>query len=817
MPGLKTNGQPAKNGSPATARHPSGYPEAAGRPPRGGFRLSLVIPAWNEEDTICQAIQEAEEALSALMADYEIIVVDDGSSDRTAALVQEIAARNWHVVCLQHEGNRGYGAALRTGFEAARFDYVAFTDADCQFHLHELEYMLPLAQRYDVTCGYRIDRQDPARRRFFSWGYNTLAKILVGNPVHDIDCALKIFRRTQLPAILPDCDNFFANTEMLAKARREGLSIVEVGVHHRGRAGGESKVSLRDIPRTLSTLLPFWWSRILFPGRNPESARLGANVWMCLLAVACLAAVLLFPKLSYPLVEPDEGRYAEIGREMLRSGDWIVPRLHDRPYTDKPPLLYWMIALSLQTFGMHTWAVRLVPAGAAFLTVLATFWFGSRMLGLRAGFLSAVALGLMVGFVQSGRFLMTDGVLTLFETLCLGMAYEACRESRLRWSWWLASAACCALGVLTKGPIALVLMGVPLVAFLWLNKDYARVRLVHWAIFLGLTCCLAAPWYIGMIVREPDFAWQFFVEHHLLRFFGPEYHDEPIWFYVPVVVVACFPWSLLFVPLVKLLFNRAPDLGSLRPAALGFLVLWAGWCLLFFSLSRGKLPTYILPAMPALALLLGWYFDLTLFRFSGEGFGQRARGTVVPQLTLWALGLTWLVGNAVAWKMGLIGPQGLGWLSAGSIACLAAGGALLAWGRPLAPRIAWGLCVVMGFFLIAQISQNIVPTWSARRSPLAGVRGLLEDRQVAAVCDGEEWSSVPFQLDHTENFLFTGDCTLGEVQDFVSQHPQTLLFVRDYSGMGLGELPASPGTEVVKVIPSGKARVLVLQKTSEAR
>jgi 4-amino-4-deoxy-L-arabinose transferase-like glycosyltransferase len=812
MQGLKANGQPAKAANPAAARQPSANGESNGKL-RSDCRLTLVIPAWNEEDTIRQAIQEAEEALSGLVADYEIIVVDDGSSDRTAQIVQELETRNWHVRCLQHAGNRGYGAALRTGFEAARFDLVAFTDADCQFNLHELEYMLPLAQRYDITCGYRIDRQDPARRRFFSWGYNTLAKMLVGSPVHDIDCALKVFRRSQLLTILPECDNFFANTEMLANARRQGLSVVEVGVHHRGRAGGESKVSLRDIPRTLAALLPFWWNRVLFPGRNPETATLGAAFWACLLTVACLAAVLLFPKLSYPLVEPDEGRYAEIGREMLHSGDWIVPKLNDRTYADKPPLLYWLVALSLRFFGTHTWAARLVPAGAAFLTVLATFCLGSRTLGVRAGFLGAVALALMPGFVQSGRFLLTDGILTLFETVCLWTAYEACRGSRVRWSWWITSAACCALGVLTKGPVAPVTVAVPLVAFFWLNKNSARPRLLHWAVFAGLTCALAAPWYIAMIVRAPDFAWQFFIEHHLLRFFGPEYHEEPIWFYVPVVMVACLPWSLLLIPLAQFLLNRAPDLGSLRPGALGFLVLWAGWCLLFFSLSRGKLPTYILPALPAIGLLLGWYFDLMLFRFSGAGVFQRAR-SAVPQLTLWVLGLTWLIGNVVAWKMGLVGPRGLGWLTAGSIACLAGGGAVVAWGRALPPRIAWGLCVVLGFVLIVQVSQSFVPAWSARRSPLAGVRRLLEDRQVSAVCDGEEWGSVPFHLDHDENFLFTGDRTLGEVRAFVGGHPRTLLFVKDNSGMGLGAWPPSPGVSVVKVIPSGKAQVLVVQKTS---
>src|SRR5690348_5574549 len=120
-----------------------------------GFRLALVLPAWNEAQTIQQAIREADAALSALTEDYEIIVVDDGSRDETSTLVQGEATGNRHVRLLRHDGNRGYGAALRSGFQAARLELVAFTDADCQFNLSELRSMLPLTQQYDVTCGYR--------------------------------------------------------------------------------------------------------------------------------------------------------------------------------------------------------------------------------------------------------------------------------------------------------------------------------------------------------------------------------------------------------------------------------------------------------------------------------------------------------------------------------------------------------------------------------------------------------------------------------------------------------------------------------------
>src|SRR5262249_44465125 len=146
------------------------------------------------------------------------------------------------------------------------------------FDLGDLAYMLPLTGRYDIVSGYRIDRQDPACRRLFSWGYNTLVGLLLGSPVRDLDCALKVFRREQLPALLTRSDNYFANAEMFTRARQQGLSVVEVGVRHRPRAAGQSKVSLRDIPKTLGRLLPFWWSDLLFPARA-RAARFGGWCW----------------------------------------------------------------------------------------------------------------------------------------------------------------------------------------------------------------------------------------------------------------------------------------------------------------------------------------------------------------------------------------------------------------------------------------------------------------------------------------------------------------------------------------------------------
>jgi dolichol-phosphate mannosyltransferase len=232
--------------------------------------LSLVIPAFNESAVIARAVAEAEAALAPHFREFEIIVVDDGSADDTAAVVFETLSRAPHTRILWHDRNRGYGAALRTGFEAARFDLVAFTDADCQFDLADLARMAPLAAAVPVVAGYRADRKDPWRRRFLSRGYNLMARALCGTRVRDVDCALKVFRKDVLASLLPESRGFFVNTEMMTRARQLGLEVAELAVTHRPRAGGVSKVSLREVPRTARTLLNFWW-RAVVCGAKPAA------------------------------------------------------------------------------------------------------------------------------------------------------------------------------------------------------------------------------------------------------------------------------------------------------------------------------------------------------------------------------------------------------------------------------------------------------------------------------------------------------------------------------------------------------------------
>ncbi|MGL6074218.1 MAG: glycosyltransferase family 2 protein [Fimbriiglobus sp.] len=245
----------------------------------GQYELSLVIPAYNEAEGIAEALAEAVMVLREHFTRFEILAVDDGSTDGTWPEIVSMAAQYPEIVPLRHARNQGYGAALRLGFQRAQAERVAFTDADQQFHLGDLTILCSMTENADIAVGYRQARQDPWRRRFLSWGYNHLARLWLGTQVRDVDCALKVFRRPALKQLLPISRGFFVNTEMLSRATRIGLRIVETPVTHRPRRAGVSKVSLWEVPKTLRTMFHFWWNRSVRPADAPQvlSARVPAS------------------------------------------------------------------------------------------------------------------------------------------------------------------------------------------------------------------------------------------------------------------------------------------------------------------------------------------------------------------------------------------------------------------------------------------------------------------------------------------------------------------------------------------------------------
>ncbi|MEZ6091607.1 MAG: glycosyltransferase [Pirellulaceae bacterium] len=577
--------------------------------------ISLILPAFNEVEVIAQAVREAEQALSKLADVYEIIVVDDGSTDGTAEQVERLSELNHSIRLVRHETNQGYGAALRNGFAAARMPLVAFTDADCQFDLSELDRFVLLAERYDVVCGYRIDRKDTLLRCVYSKVYNLLTRCLLGTQVRDVDCALKMFHADVVKNLEVSGDGFLVNSELLVQARQQHRRVVEVGVSHRPRTQGESTVSVKHIPKVLISLARYWWNGVAFPVESHDRDIQWTNQQQTLaLAIVLLASFLLMmPQLSYPLIDPDETRYAQIAIEMLESGDWITPTLNQKPYMDKPPLMYWLTATSFQLCGQHPWAARLPSVLSAFATVMTVYLFGRRLVGTRAAFIGSLALLLSGGFVLAGRFLILDSLLTFLTTLCLLSGFLATRELRVSWGWWIVSGFACALGVLTKGPVALVLCVPPLFFNIWLRSNQHHIGRRHWTAF-ALSMAICVPWYVAVWKMNPEFGDYFFFEHNFKRFIEGSNHPQGFWFYLPVLLIGMFPASLLLPSLAVFLLGRSESMRTVRSKELGCLFLGTVWILAFFTISSCKLPTYILPAIPMTALMIGSMLDHTVFK-----------------------------------------------------------------------------------------------------------------------------------------------------------------------------------------------------------
>ncbi|OHE74435.1 MAG: hypothetical protein A2Y14_04040 [Verrucomicrobia bacterium GWF2_51_19] len=320
-----------------------------------------------------------------------------------------------------------------------------------------------------------------------------------------------------------------------------------------------------------------------------------------------LAGVLLFFSTLWirPLGNPDEGRYAEIPTEMLQSGDWVTPRLNGVLYFEKPPMVYWTQAIAIQCLGENHVAYRFSSALFALLGVLATYLAGRAMWGRRTGLLAAGILATSVLYFGLSQIIILDmavsGVLS-FALLSFWVGRTQ-TGGRRRWLFWLAY-ACMALAVLTKGLIGMLIPGA--ILFLWsllLNRWKEWKQYYLFSGFL-IFFVIALPWHLLATLRNPGFAWFYFVNEHFLRYLTTAHSRvQPFWFFFVIAAVGFIPW-IFFMPQA---LKNAPSAKN-RDSVL-FLSIWAVFVLFFFSLSQSKLIPYILPMFCPLALLLGRQLD----------------------------------------------------------------------------------------------------------------------------------------------------------------------------------------------------------------
>jgi len=225
------------------------------KPTRSPLSLSVIFPCYNEEANVDRTTQAALKMCRRVSEDFEVIIVDDGSKDRTGEIADKLAAETPQVRAIHNRPNLGYGGALQAGFRAAGKDWVFYTDGDGQFDFEEIDKLLPLLEKYDIVSGYRLDRKDPLLRKLNAFAWTTLVNLVFGLWLRDIDGAFKMYPRTLFDEIEMKSMGALIDTEVLARAKRLGYTIGQVGVHHYPRTAGEqSGANLGVIVRAFKEL-----------------------------------------------------------------------------------------------------------------------------------------------------------------------------------------------------------------------------------------------------------------------------------------------------------------------------------------------------------------------------------------------------------------------------------------------------------------------------------------------------------------------------------------------------------------------------------
>ena len=353
-----------------------------------------------------------------------------------------------------------------------------------------------------------------------------------------------------------------------------------------------------------------------------------------LLVLLAFAAV-WFSNLEYrKLVNPDEGRYAEIPREMVASGDWTTPRLNDIKYFEKPALQYWATATAYTLFGEHQWTARLWSALTGFLGVLMVYFTGRRLFGATAGWYAALVLGSSLLYVLIGHVNTLDMGVSFFLSAAVCaflLAQHDGADARARGRWMLAAWAALALALLSKGLIGLVLPGTALCLYVLIERDWRLVGRLHLVAGGVLLLALSLPWFVAVSRANPEFFHFFFIHEHFERFLTKQHgRYQPPYYFIPVLLAGMLPWTITLFDACARAWKREPEKQFQTQR---FLLLWSAVVFVFFSVSDSKLVSYILPIFPALALLIG----LRLTRLGARALAWQTLPAALAGLALLAL------------------------------------------------------------------------------------------------------------------------------------------------------------------------------------
>jgi len=700
--------------------------------------LSVVVPAHNEAPNFERLLQEVHDALDPGGLPWELVVVDDGSTDDTRAVLDRLALADDRLRVVRLPHRCGQTAALSAGFRASAGSLIATLDADLQCPPAELPVLLAEIDGADLVCGVRRARHDPLARRIVSGISNAVRRCFLAPRLLDLACPLRVFRATALTGLEASMPLFEgAHRWLPALFTLAGLRVTQRPVVHQARTAGVSKYSAigraGPIVQDMGHMLRLAWPR---------------SCWLRLVLTLGALAVVALPYLhalgAWPLLEPDEGRNAEVAREMLELGTWSVPHFNHLPYLDKPVLLFWAITAAFRTLGVTEFAARLPSVLGAIATVWITFAMGQALLGTRRGAIAAATIATAPLVIIFARLVIFDMLLTALVTAALLCLLQG-RRTGDGWQWWPLAGFAMGLAVLCKGPVG---AAVPLLA--WAAARGAlppaprragmQPAIASAAVFMATVL----PWIVRVHTLEPGFLHYALIDETLQRFTSAERFNRagPPYYYAVVLTWAGGAWGAVLVAAAPALWRRWRA-GGPDAAPIAFAIRAAVAILLLFSASASKRPQYILPALVPLALLVAIGVAAAPARLVGA----------VRALSFAAI-VVGVPAAAIAQRGFATGRGDLGYLSPGVLAT--AGLFLVAWGivsAALARRPASAFACAALFAPLLGILLN-GPLGVVVRSSRDLAAHIPSDAKV--VCAMEFRTSLPFYL-HRPVVLISSD------------------------------------------------------------
>ncbi|MDP3590009.1 MAG: glycosyltransferase family 39 protein [Methylobacter sp.] len=499
-------------------------------------------------------------------------------------------------------------------------------------------------------------------------------------------------------------------------------------------------------------------------------------------AIVVAAGFIWFLLLGYrDLIEPDEGRYAEIAREMLNSGNWITPRLNGFKYFEKPPLQYWGSAISMALLGETNAAARVWCSGLGFISALWMGFVGSRIYGRSAGFyafLFLISTVLYVGMGHANSLDMGVSALLAIAVGALALAQSVRHLPTQERNWMLLAWAALAGATLSKGLIGLVLPGGAIVLYTLCHRDLELCRHLHMGKGLVLYLLISAPWFVAVSQANPEFPHFFFIHEHFERFTSDVHgRTKSNWYFFAVFAIGAMPWLFSALSgLIKPPFSWRAEAGKFEASRL--LWVYTIFVFFFFSISHSKLPGYILPMFPTLALLVGENMSKRK-HFIVDAIVAIVIAVIIFIFFIWKVDDTAKIGRLASHLM-LFRP----WIIATAVLAGAAGiSALLLRRHKNLAIAAFSLCALLGIQMISWGYQSISELRSSRVMAKA-IQSYIDQsgKSFVEIYDVSRYDqSLPYYLDRTIKLVgFTGELEFG-----INQEPQKWLNEADFMPLWL--------------------------------